>query len=1140
MKPPFKKLFILNILTALTVLAAGQRTYKPSSVLSSGNWFKIAVSGEGVYKIDVPFLSSLGLTGTIPSNQIKIFGNGGAMLPEDNASSRIDDLDETAIAVFDGGDGVLNGNDYVLFYAKGPHQWLKDSANKRFVHQKNRYTNKAYYFITLGSNSKRISTQNNAPVGSVTVTSFDDRYFHEFDSVNFLNSGKEWYGEEFSSSPGRTLSRSFTIPTTDVAGPASIVSDVVSRSVGANGIFNVQVGSQQVQQISVPAVTGTYLGLFATETQSAASFTLSQSNAVVTFSYLPGSNNAQGWINWFEFFYRRNLSLPSNQQLLFRDWNSVTNNAATFIVANADANTQVWDVTDMLNPVKMNTTLSGSQLRFSNDATRLREYACFSTTFLVPEVVGRIANQDLHASSDVDFLLVTYPDFFAQAQRLAQFHQQHDGLRTKVVLTDQIFNEFASGNPDPTAIRDFVKMYYDKYRATWNQKGKYLLLFGKSSFDYKNRINGNTNFVPGFESANSLDPLLSYTSDDFFGFLDDNEDVNSTIIINTLDIGIGRIPAKNTDEAKNFVDKVEAYYSADALGPWRNNTNFIADDGDQDLHLQDAESITATLAATNNLYNIQKIYLDAFRKESSSAGGRYPGVNEMVNNNIFNGTLVWNYSGHGGPDRLAEEVVIDQSIINSWSNANKLPLFITATCDFAPYDAPLSNSLGENLLVRPKTGAIALMTTTRVVFASSNRIMNNNYLQIAFQPDANGKYKSLGEAVQAAKNYTYQNSTDYINNRKFALLGDPALTLAFPKEKIRATTINGNNITLQPDTLSATEFVTLQGDVTDNSGNVLNNFNGTVYLSLFDKPQTITTLGNDPASPPTQFQSQTSILFKGKATATAGHFQFKFRMPKDLNYQYGNGKLSLYAQNGVTDANGLSTNVIIGGININGLADNVGPTIKAYLNDEAFVNGGIVNPQPLLIIKLADSSGINTGNAGIGHDIVATLDDDNRKYYVLNDFYETDLDNYQRGTVRFQLPELKPGHHSLKIKAWDVVNNSSEYILDFTVINNDQLVLDHVLNYPNPFTTKTFFWFEHNRPATDLNVTVEIFTVAGKLIKTIRQTINSTGNRSYEVEWDGRDEWGSKIGKGVYLYHLRVASIDGKRADKWERLVVLN
>lgn len=1136
-----RKFLLLIVFICLQFWASAQRTYRPASVLASGNWFRISVSGEGVYKIDVPFLNSLGFTGSIASSQIRIFGNGGAMLAEAGSSQPIDDLEENSIWVEDGGDGVLNGADYILFYAEGPDHWIKDSINKRFIHQKNIYSDKAFYYLMIGGSGLRIRTQTGSLPAATTVTSFDERYFHELDTVNFLSSGKEWFGEEFSNFPGRTLSRNFQLPLSDLnSQTATIVTNVAARSVNTLSRFTVAVNNQQVQQISVsPIGTGIY-DLFAQQAQQADHFILNGSNSTVSINYAQGSFNSQGWLNWFEFFARRDLAMDAGKQLPFRDWNSVGSGNAVFFISNADASSQVWDVTDALHPIKMNSGFSSGQLQFSNDAQKLREYICFSNDFLTPKAEGRITNQNLHSTTEKDLLIVTAPEFIKEAQRLAQFHQQNNGMRTIVVTTDQIFNEFSSGIPDPTAIRDFVKMYYDRYRSTWGQSGKYLLLFGKASFDYKNRISNNTNEVPAYESASSTDPLSTYTSDDFFGFLDDDEDINSSVVVNQLDIGVGRIPAKNPEEAKNFVDKVLDYHSSDALGPWRNNLNFIADDEDNNLHLQDAETLTATVSSTAPVFNQQKIYLDAFHQESGSSGGSYPQANEAINNNIFNGTLLWNYSGHGGPVRLAEETVLDQQTVNNWNNRYRLPLFITATCDFAPYDNPVSNSLGENLLVRPKTGAIALMTTTRVVFAFSNRIINNNCLKFAFQPGANGRYKTLGEAVMAGKNYTYQTSGDIINNRKFTLLGDPAMSLAFPNYKVRISSVNGKDISSRADTLRATESVIMEGEVDDRSGTILSNFQGTAYLSLFDKPQNITTLANDATSQQTTFQDQENILFRGKASVQNGKFNFRFKTPKDINYQFGNGKISLYAQNGSGDGNGFSNNIVIGGISSTASTDNEGPEIKAFLNDDKFVNGGITNSNPILLIHLADSSGINTGNAGIGHDLVATLDNDNNQYYVLNNFYESELDDFQKGNVRFQLPQLSAGQHSLKIKAWDVLNNSSEYILDFTVIDNGEFKISHVLNYPNPFTTKTFFWFEHNRPSADLAVKIEIFTIAGKLIKTISQTINTPGNRSNDIEWDGRDEFGQKTGKGVYVYRLRVKTTDGKTANKWERLVILD
>jgi len=537
------------------------------------------------------------------------------------------------------------------------------------------------------------------------------------------------------------------------------------------------------------------------------------------------------------------------------------------------------------------------------------------------------------------------------------------------------------------------------------------------------------------------------------------------------------------------------------------------------------------------VFNQQKIYLDAYQQESGSGGSHYPQVVQTINNKVYNGTLIWNYNGHGGPRRLAEETILDQEIVNSWNNPDHLPLFITASCDFAPFDNPTANSIGENILLRSQTGAIALMTTTRVVFAFSNRIMNNNYLQFALQADANGSYKSLGDAVKEAKNYTYQTSGDVANNRKFTLLGDPAMTLAFPTLKIRTTKVNGIPVA-QTDTLSAAEKITIEGEVTDVQGNLLSNFNGNIYPTVFDKPQTLNTLANDATSQVTSFTTQTNVLFKGKASITNGNFSFTFKVPKDINFQYGNGRLSLYAEDGKQDANGFFTGFIVGGADNSIGNDHEGPQIRPYLNDEKFVNGSITNQNPVLIVKLTDSSGINTAGTGIGHDIIATLDGDSHKFFILNDFYQGDLNSYQQGSVHFQLPQLEPGAHSLKIKAWDVLNNSNEIILEFTVASDEKLEISHILNYPNPFTTSTQFWFEHNKPGQDLQVKLQIFTLTGRVIKSIKQTINTPGNRSSELEWNGKDDYGDRVGRGVYLYKLSITAPGNQKKEKIEKLVI--
>jgi hypothetical protein len=1138
--PAMKKCRLLFLLVFACINLPAQRIYKNASVLAAGDWYKLAVTEAGVYKVDIALLNKLGVVTTnLSSSSLRLYGNGGGMLPEACNGTKTDDLFENAIQIIDGGDGVFDGNDYFIFYSGGPDLWIKDSINQRFSHQKNLYSKEAFYYLTIGGSGKRIISPNTTPPSNTIVTSFNERYFYELDSVNFLSSGKNWYGEELSNLPGRLAAQNFSLALPGVVStvPATVVSNCIGRTIGAASRLTLSINNNAVLQHDIAATGNTNLDVFARTSLLNASFAPAP-NLSITYNFSGGGINAQSWIDWFEVFCRRNLAITNTNQLLFRDWASVgAGNVAIFRIQNA-ANAQVWDVTNPLVPVKMNATFSGAQLEFANDAAELHEYVAFSSSFLSPVPVGRIANQSLHNTSPVQLIVVTHAPLLPQAQQLAIYHQQKTNLATVVATTEQVFNEFSGGISDPTAIRDYVKMYYDKAGADSGKRPRYLLLLGDASFDYKNRIRNNTNFVPAYESAVSLDPLSTYTSDDYFGFLNDEEDINSTSVINLLDIGIGRIPAQLPQQAQAYLNKLTAYTDVKSLGSWRNEQTFIADDEDFNLHLTDAEVITGAAKNINPLFLQEKIYLDAYQQESNTAGSRYPLANQAIANKIQTGTLIWNYSGHGGFRRLAEEVILEQPIVESWNNEYRLPLFITATCDFAPYDNPLINSLGENILIREKTGAIALMTTTRLVFAFSNRVMNRNYLEQALKVGPDGVYRSLGEAVMQAKNVTYQNQSDVVNNRKFTLLGDPALTLAFPKYRVQTTAINGMPISNVPDTLKALQKYSVNGLVTDVQGTVLTDFTGTVYASVFDKAQSVTTQANDPDSYKENFQVQRNLLFKGKARVENGKFSISFIVPKDINYQPGKGRINYYTENGKTDGNGSFVDFIIGGSQ--GVSNDVeGPMINAFLNDDKFVNGSVVNETPVLLLKLKDSSGINIAGTGIGHDITAILDGDAEKLFVLNDFFETNLDSYQEGLVRFQLPKLSEGMHRLVIKVWDIANNSNESVIDFFVAREAGFTISRVYNYPNPFTTRTQFWFEHNRPNENLLVHIQIFTVTGKLVKTIRQTINTPGNRSYEIEWNARDDFGDKLSRGVYIYQLRVTTANKQTAVKLEKLMLL-
>lgn len=1135
-------LFMFLAVTCICSSAYGQRNYTNSSILSSGEWYKISVQNSGIYKVDIPILNSLGInTSNINSSSIRLFGNGGSMLPEANNEYRSDDLIENAIQMFDGGDGIFNGNDYFLFYASGSHNWVKDSVNKSFKHRLNLFSNESFYFITIVGVGKRVTTQNQNLTANIFANSFNERIFHEVDTINFLYSGKQWYGEEFSNNLGGISSRTFSYLLHGLiqTEPVVLKTSVVSRSIGSSNQLHIGLNNVQLPTISIPAVSGNYLDAFGIEIANQFQTLPVSNNINLNFQFVGGSANSQLWLNWFEIFARRNLTMQGKEQLLFRDWNSVgLGNIVQFSISNSSASTQVWDISNSLHPVQINAQFINGNTTFINHSNFLKEYISFSgNQFLIPKVYQKVGNQNLHANSIYDYIIVT-PDFFkTEALRLAQFHTNKNNLRVLVATVEQIYNEFSSGTPDPTAIRDFVKMFYDRAQSDVTKQPKYLCLFGDGSFDYKNRIQNNNNLIPTYQSTHSLEPLQTYTSDDYFGLLDDFDDVNLTSPPSLLDIGIGRIPVKNSVEAKNIVDKIINYYNEKSFGPWRNQLTFVADDEDGNVHLNDAEFISSNAAQLNSIFNHNKIYLDAHVQQSGNGGSRYPTVNQAIINQMFQGNLIWNYTGHGGSKRLAEEAIFDQDVINQINNPSKLPLLITATCDFAPFDNPTISSIGENILLNNTKGAIALLTTTRIVFSFSNRIMNNNYLQYALKQNANGQYLSLGESLKLSKNYTYNTFGDFVNNRKFTLLGDPAMTLGFPEYQIKVNSIN-NQIPSGTDTLQSLKKYSIAGEIRNQLGQKIS-MSGTIFPTVFDKSQIVKTLGNDPGSTIVDFNQQTNVLYKGKASVINGDFSFDFIVPKDIGFQSGKGKISLYANDSQKDAAGEFNNFYVGGSFANISNDKTGPIIKAFLNDEKFVNGGLVNEYALLILKLFDSSGINLLSNSIGHDITAVLDGNDKNVLVLNDFYESDLNSFQSGTVRFQLPILEEGHHYLTIKVWDAANNSSQIILEFIVAKSEKLQITKVYNYPNPFTTSTAFWFEHNQPFENLQAQIQIFTVTGKLIHQIKKTILAGGNRVCDIFWDGKDSYSEKVGKGVYIYRIIVFGLNGQRAEATQKLYIL-
>jgi hypothetical protein len=837
----------------------------------------------------------------------------------------------------------------------------------------------------------------------------------------------------------------------------------------------------------------------------------------------------------------------SGSQMKFRDSRSAgVGKITSFNFNSGGQNVSVWDITDPTTIIDQDYNSQG----FTVETEVLRQFIAFSdASFLTPALNGSVENQNLHGLPQTDYVIVSHPNFLSEANRLAEFHRNFNNLTVHVVTAQQVYNEFSSGSRDIVAIREFMKMFYDRSVSTTDMP-RYLLLFGDGSYNNKSASGTNTNFLPTYESLNSISLVGSYVSDDFVGFLDDDEGDWDDTTQDLLDIGIGRFPVTTIDQARTLVNKTINYTepgtlsdlttcnqsSSTSLGDWRNMLSFVADDEDGSLHLDQSNNLANWLSDNHPVYNLDKIYIDSYQQISTPGGQRYPAAYDAISSRVERGTLIMNYTGHGGETGWAGERILDNSMVNSWTNQRKLSLFITATCEFSRYDDPGRVSSGEYVLLNPEGGGIALMTTTRLVYAAQNAVLNFAMIKTLFV-DINGEKPRLGDIYRITK-INPSVMAGGINPRNFSLLGDPAVMLAYPKYNVETTAINGQPIIADNDTLSALEKVTISGQITNN-GQKLSSYNGIIFPTIYDKAVSVSTLSNDANSPLRTFTLQKNILYKGKASVTNGDFSFTFIVPKDIAYQIGRGRFSYYALDGNSDAHGYFDSLMIGGSSANAVADDNGPVIGLYLNDEKFIFGGTTDESPKILALVTDSNGVNTVGNGIGHDITATIDGETDKTLVLNDFYESDLDSYQSGRVLYQLTDLEEGRHTLKFKIWDIHNNSSEAYTEFVVAESAQLALNHVLNYPNPFTTKTSFFFEHNKPCNTLNVQIQIFTVSGKLVKTLDRTVLCEGYRIDDITWDGRDDFGDPIGRGVYVYRLKVRAADGTSAEKYEKLVLL-
>lgn len=1140
--------------------------------LATGGFYKIRVDKSGIFKITAQFLRDNGIN---PSNinpkNFRIYGNGGIMLPEHNLDVKYSALQENSIQVVGEDDGVWNDADYALFYAQGPNGYnLYNNGNgngfkrretrfERSENVKNIYEDFAYYYINFDKGAgKRVQNIDLNLPATTPITRYDDYQVINTDQKNLIKVGRTWV-EDTPFTTDKTVTFTLKSPiqggdiikyTTQVIGFRS-QGNSIGFDINTQNSFNQSAASTDLD-FRPFVYSGTVSSL---------------SGSQISINYKPSiTTNPNGlfYLDFVEIQYKEDLKF-NGSQMNFRDFSlqSGTNTNYGFSISNTGTMEQVWDVTDITNANRrvnkatgtgsFNFAYTTSDLNFNNEFVAFRADAAYT-----PQFVERINNQNLSALQNVDYLIIAPPEMMSQAQRLASYHQTKNNYNVQIVDPAKIYNEFGSGSRDLTAIRDFVTKLNTPLGSL-----KYVFILGDASYDYKNRISNNSNVVSSYQSESSADFVGSFVTDDYIVMT--KPQTTSFITNNLPDLPVGRLPAANPTEAANMMDKTLAYYNtlsgqSTPFGEWRMKLDFVVDD-DNDGGIPFHTVMNNTLGSIFEIpaspvlkeYNVRKLYLDAFQAQSTAGGQRYPQVNQAISNDMGNSLYLF-YFGHGGINSWSQERVFTVNEVQSANNFSpvysRFPFVSTITCEFTLWDEPGTSSAGEQLIKLKQGGAAAMITSSRAVGVGYGVIFTDEYSKEIFRM-VNDDFIPLGDSHLNAKKARGADS----NHLKVNFLGDPAMKMSRPKRLLMIDAVE----TPVPGLIRGLDFVKIKGHINNANGTTNTTFNGRVVINIFDKKLNKTTLNNDGnLTPVLNYTEEGSAIVKASGTAVNGVFTVEFYVPKDINYAVGEGRLLGYADNKATDVFNNQA-VQVGDINPNGINDNEPPKVKLYMNNTNFANGGITDQNPMLLACVTDDTGINSTGSGIGHDITVYLDGQIINTIVLNDFYASGegngclnpgLADYQKGNVSYPFRNLAIGQHQLTFKVWDINNNSTTETLNFEVKDeaDQHLIINRPLNWPNPFTNKTYIHFEHNCDDI-LDVNVQIYTITGKLVRTLSQPVVAEpflqGFRTprQAIEWDGKDDFGDTVAKGTYIFKIFAKSQNQEKckgsATAVEKMVLL-
>ncbi len=1129
-----RAVYLLVVFSMIQFQCMGQ-----SSIFARGNWIKIAVTSKGMYKITYELLADAGFpVDDLDPDFIQIYGNGGKQLPQSNAVPFFNQPQQNAIQVYGGKDSSFDPGDYIIFFGQSPHSLAfeqNDENNWGINYSNNPYSDTTFYFLTAGNEPGLRVDQRPSAVGNGTlITTSDGLFAHERDLFSIVQSGREWYGELFTG--GALAEVVFPVPGLIKNSAARITTSVIGRST-RTAQLEININNIQTESVGLePIVAETYSIKGSVNKQQLALFSSTLNGNSADEVRLTLQMNGSGRANLDYILLEATQKLKWNKQtFFFRNKKSKGPELTKWEMANAPGDIFIWDVSDPLKPVEQGYSLSGDRLRYTVEASsgkRLREFVAFNKSTLAnPERVISIDNQNVLGTPTPEMLIISPARFMSEANRLAQ-HKNNRNLATTVVEVEELFNEFASGTRDVTAIRNFVRTLY--LRSP--DRLKYLLLFGKGTFDFKNILGNANNLVPTYESRNSLHPIYSYSSDDYFGFMEEDEGVwiENSSGDHTLDLGVGRLPVKSINEAKTVVDKIIYYENSPLTGNWKRKVAFVADDGDRNRHQLDAEDLATFVDANHSAFLIDKFYTDAFEQVSTSVGEVAPGLNNALNTLINEGALIVNYTGHGSEQGWAQERILDLTMVNTWDNYERLPFFVTATCEFGRHDSPVITSGGELLLLNPRGGAIGLVTTARPVFSSSNFRLNQAFYRKVFSR-VNNEYLSLGDIFKQTKNEALSGSV----NRNFSLLGDPSLTLAYPERNIDLTTVNQTD---SVDALAANSEVTLTGKVLLPAENQLDpSFNGELEYTLYDIPVQKKTLGN--GSSPMSYSTRENVIAQGKVKVRRGVFTINARVPRNVQYGEGLAKLSMYAvhENNSRDAFGANAEILINGDGQYNPLDKAGPEISVYLDDNSYQEGEIVGNNTHLLAYITDESGINVSGNGDGQDIIGILRKEGsnmRKEVILNNFFATDVDTYQAGTLDYPLVGLEPGVYTIKLQAWDNNNNLGVAETFFEVTDEANLAVKNITLYPNPISEneQLSLMIDHNQAGENLECQVAIMNNTGKIVHREVKRISGSNTRIKNLTFSLRS---LSLSKGLYFARI-ILQVQGsaKRYQQDQKILV--